>query len=490
MKNEVQLITYADRLGTGGIVGVHSLLRGPLRGLFGGVHLLPFFSPIDGEDAGFDPIDHTAVDSKIGDWNSVRALGRDVDLMADVIVNHVSIESPQFDDYSKFGEASRFNGLFLTFDHVFPSGASNSDLQAIYRPRPGLPFTEVDCQDGVKRLVWTTFTSKQVDIDVRSPVGSAYLERILEIFAQNGIRSIRLDAVGYAIKKPGTSCFMLPETFQFIDDFSEEARSRGIDTLVEIHSHYSVQQEIASHADWVYDFALPPLVLHAFAFKTAKYLKSWIAIRPTNTLTVLDTHDGIGIIDIGADKSDPIRRPGLVPADELDRLVDYVHANSLNQSRLATGASASNLDLYQINCTFYDAMGRNDDHYIAARAIQLFLPGIPQIYYVGLLAGENDMELLARTGVGRDINRHFFSEEEISTSLTRPVVVKLLELIRVRNSHPAFSGSFALRSSSETSLMLEWNSVTDSARLYVDLASGECDLQCSRPSAAMQTQSL
>jgi sucrose phosphorylase len=482
MKNQVQLIAYADRLGTGGIPGVAALLKGSLSGLFGGIHLLPFFFPIDGADAGFDPIDHTRVDPKIGDWADVRELAQEVEILADVIVNHMSVNSPQFRDYCKHGDASRFSGLFLTFDSVFPAGASKSDLQAIYRPRPGTPFTEVECESGDKRVVWTTFTSKQVDINVRNSMGAAYLESILDIFISNGVGSIRLDAVGYAIKKAGTSCFMLPETFDFIDEFSKSARGRGLETLVELHSHYSLQQQIAAHADWVYDFALPPLVLHAFAFETAKHLKSWIKVRPTNALTVLDTHDGIGVIDIGSDRNKPNGRPGLMPAEELDRVVEYVHQNSRDQSRLATGASASNLDLYQINCTFYDALGRHDDHYIMARAIQFFLPGIPQVYYVGLLAGCNDMELLRRTGVGRDINRHFYDEEEIARALEQAVVVRLIALIRLRNAHPGFLGTFELRPSSDTSLTLRWSKGAEAATLYVDFASKDFELQCSSSS--------
>lgn len=152
--------------------------------------------------------------------------------------------------------------------------------------------------------------------------------------------------------------------------------------------------------DRVYDFALPPLVLHALFSADAAPLKAWIDMRPENALTVLDTHDGIGIIDIGADPADREGRPGLVPPAALDALVERIHANSRGQSRQATGAAASNLDLYQVNCTFYDALGGDDRAYLAARAIQFFLPGIPQVYYVGLLAGGNDMQLLARSRWG------------------------------------------------------------------------------------------
>jgi sucrose phosphorylase len=469
MKNAVQLITYADRLGGGSLQDLRALLAGPLAGVFGAVHILPFYHSIDGADAGFDPIDHTLVDARLGDWSDISALAQDLDVMADVIVNHMSSDSPQFQDFSQHGSASTFNGLFLTQNAVFPNGITDDEQAAIYRPRPGSPFTPVVLANGERRTLWTTFTPQQLDIDVQHPQGRAYLEAILRTLAANGVTMIRLDAVGYAVKKAGTSCFMMPETFAFIDEFAGLARSLGLEVLVEVHSYYRKQIEIAKRVDWVYDFALPPLVLHALFFKTARHLKDWIAMRPTNALTVLDTHDGIGIIDIGADASDRAARPGLVPAAELDRLVEIIHANSRDQSREATGAAASNLDLYQVNCSFYDAVGRDDNAYLIARAIQFFLPGVPQVYYVGLLAGENDMVLLARTHVGRDINRHHYSATEVGVAMRKPVVRDLIDLIRRRNTHPAFGGRFTLEADADDRrLAMGWVSGEHAARLSVD----------------------
>src|SRR5262245_19555588 len=220
MKNQVQLIAYADRLG-GTLHGMRDLLRGPLAGLFGGVQLLPFFHPIDGADAGFDPIDHTEVDQRLGSWEDVHAIADVVDVMADVIVNHISNRSPQFLEFSTRGARGAYHGMFLTMDGVFPRGASEQELLAIYRPRPGLPFTPMTLADGSRRILWTTFTSEQIDIDVKHPRRIEYLENILRIFAANGVSMVRLDAVGYAIKKAGTSCFMMDETFEFIREFSE-----------------------------------------------------------------------------------------------------------------------------------------------------------------------------------------------------------------------------------------------------------------------------
>jgi sucrose phosphorylase len=469
MKNQVQLITYVDRISGGGIPELRSLLNGPLRGLFGGVHLLPFFHPIDGTDAGFDPIDHTQVDPRLGTWDDLRELGKGFDIVADLIVNHVSALSPEFQDFSFHGQASEFAGLFLTLDRVFPEGAREKDLLRVYRPRPGLPVTYMRMQNGEQRLLWTTFTPQQIDIDVESAQGKRYIASILEKFHGARVRLIRLDAVGYAIKRPGTSCFMIPETFEYIGELTRQAHQLDIEVLVEVHSYYRDQVEIARRVDRVYDFALPPLVLHALFRKDARPLKEWLSFSPRNAVTVLDTHDGIGVIDVGADARDP-SRPGLLPPEAIDLLVETIHERSGGQSRRATGAAASNLDLYQVNCTFYDALGRRDDEYLIARAIQFFAPGIPQVYYTGLFADVNDMDLLERTSVGRDINRHYYTDAEIQSALGRPVVRDLMELIRFRNEHPAFAGEFSMPPCPDGELILEWRNGADLARLEVDLA--------------------
>ena len=466
MKNQVQLITYVDRLTGGGLKFLQNLLEGALKDVFGGVHLLPFFYPIDGTDAGFDPISHTQVDSRIGSWEDIRSLSGIIDIMGDVIVNHVSAQSPQFLNYLEHGEESSYSDLFLTFDKIFPKGANEKELLKVYRPRPGLPFTDISLNDGSKKLFWTTFTSNQIDIDVHSNEGKAYLNSILQQFHESGIKMIRLDAAGYAIKKIGTTCFMIPETFDFINWFREKTASYGMEVLVEIHSYYKKQIEIARQVDWVYDFALPPLILHAIFNHTSEYLKKWLEISPRNAITVLDTHDGIGVMDVGGSEG----QPGLLPEEDIIALVERIHKNSKGQSQQATGSAASNLDLYQVNCTYFDALAQNEEHYLLARVIQFFVPGIPQVYYTGLLAQPNDMELLAKTKVGRDINRHYFSNGELRDATKKPVVQKLLKLIKFRNSHPAFNGEFFLKSSSHESLIIKWEKGGDWAKIEVDFS--------------------
>ena len=473
MRNQVQLIAYADRLG-GTLAKLHDLLDTELKGVFNGVHILPFFTPFDGVDAGFDPVDHTAVDPRLGSWDDVRALAQTHDVVVDVIVNHVSAGSAQFRDVVAKGRRSRWFEMFLTMDAVFPDGAREHDLLTVYRPRPGLPLTTMTL-GAEPHLVWTTFTPQQIDVDVRSELTRDYLRSILDALAAAGVTMIRMDAVGYAVKTPGTTSFMTPETFAFIEQLRVEAAERGMQTLVEVHSYYKRQVEIAALVDWVYDFALPPLVLHAAHSGDHEPLLRWLEVRPANAVTVLDTHDGIGIVDVGADPDSG--EAGLLNDEQLDALVESIHDATGGTSRLATGAAASNLDLYQVNSTFFDALGSDDRRHLAARAVQYFTPGIPQVYYVGAFAGGNDTDLLERTGVGRDINRHHYTPEDLRENLQRPVVAAGFEPARFRNTFDVFDGSFtAARSGQHGGLTLAWTDGPRSATLTVDLRMGDATL--------------
>ena len=495
MKNKVQLITYADRLGDGTIASMTDILRTRFNGVYEGVHILPFFTPYDGADAGFDPVDHTKVDPRLGTWDDIAELSKTHDIMVDTIVNHMSWESKQFQDVMKRGENSPYYGMFLTMSSVFPDGATEEDLAGIYRPRPGLPFTHYTW-GGKTRLVWTTFTPQQVDIDTDSKEGWDYLLSILDQLSRSHVSYIRLDAVGYGAKQAKTSCFMTPKTFDLIGRIKAEAESRGLETLIEVHSYYKKQVAIANKVDRVYDFAIPGLLLHALTTGKTEPIAHWVEVRPNNAVTVLDTHDGIGVIDIGSDQLDRSLK-GLVPDEEVDQLVETIHKNTHGESQAATGAAASNLDLYQVNSTYYSALGCNDQHYLAARAVQFFLPGVPQVYYVGALAGANDMELLHRTNVGRDINRHYYSVEEIDRNLERPVVKALNALCRLRNQLDAFDGEFTFGNEGDT-LTFSWKGETTAASLTfepkrglgVDNQASVCTLRWTDPTGDHETDDL
>ncbi|MDO6566441.1 sucrose phosphorylase [Alteromonas sp. 1_MG-2023] len=477
LRNGVQLITYADRLGEGNMSGLNKLLNTKLKGLFTGIHILPFYYPYDGEDAGFDPIDHTTVDERLGSWADVKQVGESMNIMADLIVNHMSAQSEPFLDVIKQGRESQYWPLFLTKQSVFieddEANIANVEegIKKVFRPRPTPFFSEYELDNKEVVPFWTTFTANQIDIDVESELGKAYLESILQAFTQSNVDLIRLDAAGYAIKRAGTNCFMLEETFEFIEELSNRAHAMGIQSLVEIHSHFETQIAIASRCDSVYDFALPPLVLHTLFSKDASALARWLSISPRNCFTVLDTHDGIGIVDVGASGD----KPGLLTHVQIDNLVKTIHVNSDGESRKATGEAASNVDLYQINCTYYDALGKDDEKYLLARAIQFFSPGVPQVYYAGLLGATNDMELLAKTNVGRDINRPYLSENDIDAALLKPVVKGLIALIQLRNNTKAFNGDFSVTNDEKT-LLLVWTLGDDRAELRVEMSTLEAHI--------------
>jgi sucrose phosphorylase len=449
VRNQVQLIAYADRFG-GSLRGLRRLLDGPLAGAFGGVHVLPFYPPYDGADVGFDPDDHLAVDPRLGTWADVADLGRGHDVVADLIVNHMSDRSAPFRDVVERGDASPFAGMFLTYEHVFPTGASEADLLRIVRPRPNLPFTRVDL-GGRPRLLWTTFTPHQIDLDVHHPDARAYLSRVLRRLADCGVTMVRLDAVGYTVKTAGTSCFLTPQTFTFIDDLTAEAHGLGLRVLAEVHAPHRQGEQAATHVDRVYDFALAPLVLHTVFTGDADPLRRWLATRPTNAVTVLDTHDGLGMIDAA----------GLLTPAQIEAVVERIGSSSNSTSVVSRVPSG----VYQVSCTAYDALGRDDRTYLLARLLQLFTPGVSQVYYVGLLAGRN----APFTGDAREINRHRFTAEEIDRALQQPVVEALLELVWLRNAHPAFDGEFTLPNAADGELVLAWRTGDASAELRVFL---------------------
>jgi sucrose phosphorylase len=460
----VDLLAYADRLG-GDLPRLREVLDGPLRD-FTGVHILPFFVPFDGADAGFDPIDHGSVDPRLGTWDDVRAIAHDREVTVDLIVNHVSSESAEFVDWLALGEESAHDGMFLTFDTVFPDGASEDQITAFYRPRPGLPFTAYRMADGRRRLVWTTFMPSQIDLDVANERAREYLRGTLATLRAGGVTTVRLDAVGYAVKTPGTDSFMTPETLDFVREIVAIARGEGLRVLVEVHAHYSQQLAIAPLVDYVYDFALAPLLLHSLGTGTSDRLAEWLRIRPQNAITVLDTHDGIGIIDAGPSGG----RPGLIDDREMAAIFERAAIATGGNSTLASVIPAW-MDLpHQINATFFSALGADAQSYLLARAVQLWLPGKPQLYYVGLLGGLDDVALFERTGQGRDVNRHAYTPSELEAALTTDVTRAQLALVRLRTSHPAFGGEFRYRVVADGSLELEWTLGDERAILAVAFA--------------------
>ena len=435
--NRPMLITYADSLG-GNLRALQGVLEQELAGAFGGLHILPFY-PSSG-DRGFAVIDYDSVDPRFGDWDDVRALGEHYFLMADFMLNHVSIRSREFLDYLARGDASPYRDMFIHWNEFWPNGEpTDSELQALYRRKEQGPVKEFTRDDGVVVRLWNTFFDDQVDIDPWVPATQEYFERNLGRLAEV-VPLVRFDAFAYASKRPGTSCFFVePEVWEILEIGMRPLVARGTEMLAEIHENYLVQLKMAERGHWVYDFALPMLVLHALFTGRTDRLKHWTDIAPRKQFTTLDTHDGIGVVDV----------VGLLDDDEIDLVSERVNAKvaEARQDVRAPGMirrGRENPRQYQLMSSFYSALDEDDDAYLLARIVQLYAPGIPQVYYVGALFGENDLEMLKATGDPRGINRHDFTVEEVQDRVARPAIARLLEILRFRNTFPAFDGDLTV----------------------------------------------
>ncbi|MCP3941994.1 MAG: sucrose phosphorylase [Desulfobacteraceae bacterium] len=458
LKNKIQLITYPDSLGAN-LPELHYCLRKYFAKAIRGVHLLPFYP--SSSDRGFAPITYDEVDPAFGTWDDVEKIGHDFDLIIDFMVNHISRQSIFFQDYIDKGPLSEYADMFLTFNKLAANGfIPDEDLTKVYTRKPRPPYQQLERPNGTLEKIWCTFDYEQIDLDYKSPKTREVMRKFLIRLARNRPKMIRLDAIAYTTMEIGTNCFFLePQIWELLEWFDDYASAFDTEILPEIHEHYTYQFKLAKKGYWCYDFSLPMLVLHCLYMKTTRRLKSWLKKCPRKQITTLDTHDGIGVVDVME----------LLNQKEIDATIDLLYKEGSNIKKTYSGPEYQNLDVYQVNCTYYSALGCHDDAYITARTIQFFTPGIPQVYYVGLLAGENDIELVEKTRLGRNINRHNYTLEEIKEDIQKPVVQRLLRLMEFRNSYPAFNGEFTVMKSTDKQLILEWTHKKHTATAFIDV---------------------
>lgn len=466
IKNKVQLITYPDSLG-GDLKTLNRVLLKYFKDIFkGGVHILPPF-PSSG-DRGFAPLTYFEIEPKFGSWQDIRAIGENFDVLVDLMVNHISRQSEYFQDFIKKGRKSEYADLFITLDKIWRYGKPvQVDIDKMFLRRP-LPYSCYKIQEtGDEEKVWTTFgktnPSEQVDLDIESPQVKQLLKEFFLNFSKYNVKIVRLDAVGYVIKKLETSCFFVePDIYEFLDSIKRLASSLEIELLPEVHSHYSIQYRLSEHGFWIYDFILPYTILDTLINKSSEKLCEYLKVRPSKQFTMLDCHDGI---PVKPDMDD------LIDTKEARKLVDTCLERGSNLSLILSDEykSEDGFNVHQIRCSYYSVLNCDDDAYIAARAIQFFAPGIPQVYYVGLLAGENDIEAVKASGEGREINRHNFSTMEIEQSFKKKVVQRLLTLIRFRNEYDAFNGEFTVQDGPKDEIRLSWKKDKKRCNLFIDL---------------------
>lgn len=443
--NKVMLITYPDSLGKN-IEELRDVLKNDLKGAVGGIHLLPFF-PSTG-DRGFAPTDYTKVDPKFGDWSDVEKLGQEYYLMFDFMINHISRHSKYYEDFQQKKDKSKYADLFLSWDKFWPKGRpTKADVDLIYKRKDKAPYQEITFADGSKEKLWNTFGPEQIDLDVRKKVTQEFIKQTLNQLIEHGADIIRLDAFAYAVKKLDTNDFFVePEIWDLLAQVRDDIVAKGAMILPEIHEHYSMPFKIAKHGYFIYDFALPMVTLYSLYSGKSERLAHWLKMCPMKQFTTLDTHDGIGVVDV---------RDILTP-EEVKYTSQELYKVGANVKKKYSSAEYHNLDIYQINTTFYSALGDDDKKYFMARLLQVFAPGIPQIYYVGMLAGKNDIKLLEETKEGRNINRHYYTREEVAEEVKRPVVASLLKLFTFRNTEAAFDleGNIEVETPSENEIRI------------------------------------
>ena len=460
------LITYADSMGDN-LKDLADVMDKYFKDAVCGIHILPFF-PSSG-DRGFAPMDYHVVDKAFGDWDDIKRLSEKYYLMADYMINHISAKSEYYKDFLEKKDESEYKDLFIRYKDFWENGEPTEEqVDAIYKRKPRAPYVDAKFADGTSEKVWCTFDEEQIDIDCKSAKAKEFIKDNLTTLCERGFALVRLDAFAYATKKAGSSCFFIePDVWELMGECQDIVEPYGVKLLPEIHEHYTMQQKIASHDYYVYDFALPMLLINAIYYGQSMYLKHWLEICPRKQFTTLDTHDGIGVVDV----------KDLLPSEEIDRTKEDIFKYGANVKKIYNTAAYNNLDIYQVNCSYYSALGDDDNAYLLARAVQFFAPGIPQVYYVGLLAGKNDLELLEETKVGRNINRHYYKLDEIEGEVQRPVVQKLLELMKFRNEHPAFDGEFILEDCSDEELIILRKNNDDYARLKCNLKTKEFTIE-------------
>lgn len=441
-EKDVVLITYGDSILSENARPLHQLhkfLDDHCAGLINSVHILPFF-PYSSDD-GFSVIDYFAVDKNLGTWEDIEKIARSYRLMADLVINHCSSESEWFRNFvDGSGEGSDFF-LTATEDH---------DYSQVVRPRTTPLLREVTTGKG-KQHVWCTFSHDQVDFDFSKPEVLLTFLKIIRFYLDKGVRLFRLDAVAFLWKEAGTGCINLPQTHEVIRLLRHLIECAQGDSVVITETNIPTMENLsyfgeADEANWVYNFPLPPLLIHTFLCGDCRVLRQWSKGMPpaengTAYFNFIASHDGIGVRPV----------EGLLDDEQLFAMVAAMEkfGGKISWRSVEGGAKP-----YEINIALFDAFKGTFDEpddqehclnrFLCAHTIMFGLEGIPGLYIHSLLGTGNDYETLAITGQNRSINRHKWEMKRLEAALADPdlshgrVIAQLKKLLSIRISQPAF----------------------------------------------------
>jgi len=438
-QKDVVLITYADMVrgaDESPLATLSRFLGKRLRGAVNTVHILPFY-PWSSDD-GFSVIDYRVVAPEYGSWDNVEAIGSDFKLMFDLVLNHCSAKSGWFRDFETGIAPAR---------HYLIEMDPETDLSMVVRPRSSSLLTKAYTRDG-ETWVWTTFSSDQVDLNWSNPDLLFEFLDILFLYISKGMRIVRLDAVAFLWKKPGTTCLHLPETHEVVKLLRDVLEMVAPDVILLTETNVPHEENISyfdrgDEAHMVYQFSLPPLLLHGLLAGDARHLTAWAAGLPPPPkgcayLNFTASHDGIGM------------RPlqGILKEKELDWLVDQV------QSRGGLVSYKNNPDgsksPYELNITYLDALSDKKDaalgseRFMCSQAVALSMRGIPAVYFHSLVGTANYLDGVKATGENRTINRRKWNHDELDAILDNAdeaqsqIFQRYITMLRRRADQPAF----------------------------------------------------
>ncbi len=441
-EKDIVLITYADQFSASGEKALPVFTRFYNEWLsrsFSHVHLLPFY-PWSSDD-GFSVIDYHEVAPETGSWRDVAELKKSASLMFDFVCNHMSAKSKWFENY--INQTPGYEDFFISVD-------PETDLSAVTRPRALPLLTPFTLHDGSVRHLWTTFSEDQIDLNFASPEVLIAMVDVLLHYLMEGARYIRLDAVGFMWKIPGTNCIHLEQTHRLIQLFRAITDRVAPGTVLITETNVPHKDNISyfgdgeNEAQMVYQFSLPPLVLHAVHCQDVRALCQWasslkLPSMKTTWFNFLASHDGIGL--------NPLR--GILPESEILSLVEKLQQEGalVNWKNNPDGTRSP----YEINVTYLDALSEKESEdneriarFILAHAVLLSFPGVPAVYIQSILGSRNDYDGVERLGYNRAINRKKYRAGEIDAelednkSLRHSIYHRLTQLIAVRRTEKAF----------------------------------------------------
>lgn len=443
-QTDALLITYGDTFLADNATPLSTLrafAERHLDGLVSAIHILPFF-PYS-SDYGFSVIDYEQVDRELGSWADVEALGKRFDLMFDFVANHCSVEGPWFQAFLR--SEAPYDGYFIITD---PS----ADLRGVTRPRASPLLTPVQTANGPV-TVWTTFSADQIDLNYANPAVLLRMVQVVLEYVRRGATLLRLDAIGYLWKEPGTSCIHLSQTHEIVKLFRDVLDDVAPEVAIVTETNVPHADNISyfgnghDEAQMVYQFPLAPLVLHALFTGDASKLSGWAATleTPSDRTSFFNfeaSHDGVGVV--------PAR--GILTDAEVEALADQVIAHG-GQVSYKTNPDGSESP-YELNATLFDILSdtndasepweRKRDRFLCSQAIMLALAGVPGIYVHSLFGSHNDSAGYERSGWKRDLNHERLALAEVESRMADPsseaarVFAGYRQLLQTRRAQPAF----------------------------------------------------